>query len=195
MHRRCTQTLPFHTLRTSILHCLWRDQCCRCLSVSNIRYKKERRQKSLRKKVLGYMTLAYVQFPLLESWLQSNFTFQLENINVYKQMSIADLATTLNKSVDHVFECLSYIPTNSKQRQAQDKQSILDFDVIREVCMKSGVRATLISQSASDKKAESNGLFLLNQFVCHLVSLPGSCHTISSWCGCLSPTRTRSSSL
>ena len=66
-----------------------------------------------------------------------------------------DLAAALNKPVDHVFECLSYIPTNSSGSKRHNKTSVLDFDVIREVCLKSGVRATLISHSASDKKVES----------------------------------------
>lgn len=67
-------------------------------------------------------------------------------------MSIQELADVLEKPVDHVYACLKTLSIKGAKRN--NVNQILDLEVIREICKKSGLRANVINRTTSDKKVE-----------------------------------------
>lgn len=79
----------------------------------------------------------------------------MENVNVYNTMTVKELASTSQRDVDTIFECLFYIETSSPVTR---ENSILDFSVIQQVCKKLGVRPTIIARPSIDKKIEGKNV-------------------------------------
>ena len=78
-------------------------------------------------------------------------------------MSVKELAAAMEKDTSHVFECLTYIKVSKKVKKAD---AMLDFQVINEVCNKSGVRPQIISRPSTHKKIE--GLFFFFFWITYL---------------------------
>jgi len=74
-------------------------------------------------------------------------------VNIYKSMSVRELAVALETDVDYIYEYLLYVDVPQK---VEDEQSLLSFEVIREVCIKAGVRGVLIARPSIDKLVQGN---------------------------------------
>ena len=81
-------------------------------------------------------------------------------------MTVKELATAMDKDVEHVFDCLSFIKT---RRVVKKQTQLLDFQVINEICQKSGIRPQKIGRPTIEKKIE--GWYCSMKFIFTLCSL------------------------
>lgn len=68
-------------------------------------------------------------------------------------MSVKELAVALGKDVDHVFDCLTRLNTTGK---VPKPRSILQTNVITQVCSMSGVRPTTVGRPVVNKNLKGN---------------------------------------